>query len=154
MSLCRITTVKNKYNGETTTKRIYVGTNSILRAHMVEGLSIPEINSLLAQGATINDDGFIQLAVSTPIEEPTAEPIEVEESTQESTTTPPVSDIPTNNEISTNPTVDEPEENDFLLPVFIGIVACVLIVIGVTSAKKKKRSSETIVEHSEEGGAE
>ena len=51
-------TVKNKYNGETTTKRIYVGTNSILRAHMVEGLSIPEINSLLAQGATINDDGF------------------------------------------------------------------------------------------------
>lgn len=75
-------TVKNKYNGETTTKRIYVGTNSILRAHMVEGLSIPEINNLLAQGATINDDGFIQLAVSTPIEEPTAEPIEVEESTQ------------------------------------------------------------------------
>lgn len=147
-------TVKNKYNGETTTKRIYVGTNSILRAHMVEGLSIPEINNLLAQGATINDDGFIQLAVSTPIEEPTEEPIEVEESTQESTTTLAASDVPANNEVSTDSAVDEPEENIFPLLVFIGIAACVLIVIGVTSVKKKKRSGDIMAEHSEEGDAE
>lgn len=143
-------TVKNKYNGETTTKRIYVGTNSILRAHMVEGLSIPEINNLLAQGATINDDGFIQFAVSTPTEEPT----EVKEPTQESTTTPTVSDVPANNEVNTDPAVDEPEDKAFPLPVFIGIAACVLIVMGVTFSKKKKQSSEKIVDHSEEGGAE
>lgn len=143
-------TVKNKYNGETTTKRIYVGTNSILRAHMVEGLSISEINNLLAQGATINDDGFIQLVANTPAEESTA----VEESTQENTTTPPVSDVPSTNEVSTDLAVDEPEETTFPFPVFIGIAACVLIVIGVTSAKKKNPSSETMAEHSEEGGAE
>lgn len=143
-------TVKNKYNGETTTKRIYVGTNSILRAHMVEGLSISEINNLLAQGATINDDGFIQLVVNTPAEEPTT----VEESTQENATTPPVSDVPSTNAVSTNLAVDKSEETTFPFPVFIGIVACVLIVIGVTSAKKKNPSSETMTEHSEEGGAE
>lgn len=142
--------MKNKYNGETTTKRIYVGTNSILRAHMVEGLSISEINNLLAQGATINDDGFIQLVANTPAEESTA----VEESTQENTTTPPVSDVPSTNEVSTDLAVDEPEETTFPFPVFIGIAACVLIVIGVTSAKKKNPSSETMAEHSEEGGAE
>ena len=148
-------TVKNKYNGETTTKRIYVGTNSILRAHMVEGLSIPEINNLLAQGATINDGGFIQLAVSTPTEEPTAAPEEIEEPKQESATTPPASNVPTNSEVSADPSVDEPEENDFPLPVFIGIAACILIAIGVTSAKKKKRSSEKVAEHPDkEGGAE
>ena len=142
-------TVKNKYNGETTTKRIYVGTNSILRAHMVEGLSIPEINNLLAQGATINDDGFIQLAVITPTEQPT----EVEEPTQESTTTPPVSDEPANNEANNDPAADEPKEKAFPLPVVIGIASCVLIVRS-DFCKKKKQSSEKIVDHSEERGAE
>ena len=121
---------------------------------MVEGLSIPEINNLLAQGATINDDGFIQLAV-TPTEEPTAAPEEIEEPKQESVTTPPASNVPTNSEVSADPSVDEPEENDFPLPVFIGIAACILIAIGVASAKKKKRSSEKVAEHpDEEGGAE
>ena len=67
---------------------------------------------------------------------------------------PSVSGIPDNNEVSTDSTVDEPEENAFPLPVFIGIVVCVLIVMGVTFVKKKKRSNDTTAEHSEEGGAE
>lgn len=59
-------TVTNKYTGQFTVKKIYVGTNNVLRAHMTTGLSIPEINNLVAQGATISDDGTIQLASITP----------------------------------------------------------------------------------------
>lgn len=50
-------TVSNEYTGQFTTKKIYVGTNNILRAYMTTGLSIPEINGLVADGATIADDG-------------------------------------------------------------------------------------------------
>ena len=59
-------TVHNEYTGQLTTKRIYVGTNNVLRAHMTTGLSIPEINDLVAQGATISTDGTIQLASVVP----------------------------------------------------------------------------------------
>lgn len=58
-------TVQNEHTNQLTVKKIYVGTNSVLRAYMTTGLSIPEINSLLAQGATISDDGTIQLASTT-----------------------------------------------------------------------------------------
>ncbi|MDO4491724.1 MAG: hypothetical protein Q4B85_11725 [Lachnospiraceae bacterium] len=54
-------TVSNEYTGQFTVKKIYVGTNNILRAHMTTGLSISEINNLIDQGAEIFDDGTIQL---------------------------------------------------------------------------------------------
>ncbi len=57
-------TVSNEYTGQSTTKKIYVGTNSILRAYMATGLSIPEINTLIEGGATISDDGTIQLSAA------------------------------------------------------------------------------------------
>ena len=69
-------TVTNEYTGQFTVKKIYVGTNNVLRAHMTTGLSIPEINNLVAQGATISDDGTIQLAIITPATEIT-EPTDV-----------------------------------------------------------------------------
>jgi len=59
-------TVQNEYTNQVTVKKIYVGTNSVLRAYMTTGLSIPEINSLLAQGATIFADGTIQRASTIP----------------------------------------------------------------------------------------
>lgn len=71
-------TAHNKYTDVTTTKKIYVGTNNILKAYMTTGYSISEINDLVAQGATILDDGTIQLAeTEVPVEEspePTAVP--------------------------------------------------------------------------------
>ena len=54
-------TVNNEYTGQLTTKKIYVGTNDILRAHMVTGLTIPEINDLVSKGATISEDGALQV---------------------------------------------------------------------------------------------
>lgn len=59
-------TVSNEYTNQFTVKKIYVGTNNILRAYMTTGLSIPEINNLIFQGATILDDGTIQLAAKEP----------------------------------------------------------------------------------------
>lgn len=57
-------TSSNEYTGVSTTKKIYVGTNDILRAHVATGYSIPEINNLIAKGATISKDGSIQQPAS------------------------------------------------------------------------------------------
>lgn len=73
-------TAKNPYTGTETTKRIYVGTNRILAAYASSNYSIPEIQRMVAQGATIYEDGTIFMADSS---EPTAatepaEPLQTE----------------------------------------------------------------------------
>lgn len=75
-------TVSNEYTGQTTTKKLYVGTNDVLRAHMATGKTIPEINELLEQGATISETGMIELPVVISTEEPSTKiesPTTVEE---------------------------------------------------------------------------
>lgn len=52
-------TVSNRYTGQETTKQIYVGTNKLLMAHIVTGLSIEEIRDRIAKGAQIAEDGTI-----------------------------------------------------------------------------------------------
>ena len=52
-------TVSNRYTGESVTKQIFVGTNKILMAHMVTGLSVEEIYEQTAKGAQIAEDGTI-----------------------------------------------------------------------------------------------
>jgi len=52
-------TVSNRYTGQQTTKQIYVGTNRILMAHIVTGLSVEEIREQIAKGAQIAEDGTI-----------------------------------------------------------------------------------------------
>ena len=52
-------TVSNRYTNEKTTKRIYVGTNNVLRAYMTTGLPIKEITEMLSHGAQIHNDGSI-----------------------------------------------------------------------------------------------
>ena len=54
-------TVSNPYTKEETVKKIYVGTNDILKAHVVTGNSISEIKSLIKNGAVIDDNGEILL---------------------------------------------------------------------------------------------
>lgn len=62
-------TVDNEYTGQSTTKKIYVGTNDILRAYVTTGLTISEINTLIAKGAMISEDGNVQLATSATAQE-------------------------------------------------------------------------------------
>ena len=55
--------VSNPYTGEVSSHRLYVGSNKLLKAYMVSGLTLAEIKAKLAEGATISDDGAIIAAV-------------------------------------------------------------------------------------------
>ncbi len=58
-------TVENEYTGAKTTKEIYVGTNRILLAYMTSNYSLSEIQNLVANGATIYEDGSIEMPPET-----------------------------------------------------------------------------------------
>lgn len=52
-------TAQNIYTNQSTTKKIYVGTDEVLMAHMMTGLSIDEIKNQVNQGAVIQEDGSL-----------------------------------------------------------------------------------------------
>ncbi len=141
-------TVSNEYTGQFTTKKIYVGTNNILRAYMTTGLSIPEINNLVDNGATISDDGTIQLATVKTAEEST-------EPGEEKLTVPTSSDEFTNgeSEANTEPEVNEQTKEYFPIVASICILVCIIVVVGViVKVKKKKRLIEAAVDHHDDEG--
>ena len=143
-------TVSNEYTGQFTTKKIYVGTNNILRAYMTTGLSIEEINDLIEDGATISDDGTIRLATSSPAEETT----ESEEKIAASSP----SAAPASTESTSNDETEVAEQTSTIIPIatIIGVLAVVVIVAGVVAkTKKKERLTEAVdVHYDDEGGAE
>jgi hypothetical protein len=51
--------VKNRYTDQETVKKIYVGTNNIIKAYLTTGIPINEIEEMVSKGAEINDDGSI-----------------------------------------------------------------------------------------------
>ena len=55
-------TVSNEYTKEITTKKIYVGSDSLMKAHILTKMPISEIRKMLKEGATIKEDGTIVLA--------------------------------------------------------------------------------------------
>lgn len=55
-------TAKNSYTGEEAMTKIYVGTDAFIKAHVVTGRTIDDIEELVASGATINDDGTLDLS--------------------------------------------------------------------------------------------
>lgn len=134
-------TVHNEYTNQFTVKKIYVGSNNILRAYMATGLSIPEINDLVAQGATISDDGTIQLASITPSEET---PNETEEASS-------MSDETSNEEVE-QPSDEKPVAG---FPVVAVIAALVIIAVTMLMLALKKRTQKQPGEAlNEEGGDE
>ena len=143
-------TVSNEYTGQFTTKKIYVGTNNVLRAYMTTGLSISEINNLVKDGATISDDGTIQLAAVKPAEES----IEPEE---EKPTVPTASDESASgkSKAGTESEVNEQANATFTIAAVICIltfgiaVACVIVKVR----KKKSAIEANIDHHDDEGGA-
>lgn len=52
-------TATNQYTNVTTEKKIYVGNDSVLKAHVVTGVSIEEIEMQVENGATITEEGQI-----------------------------------------------------------------------------------------------
>lgn len=55
-------TVNNPYTGQVSTKKIYVGTNDILKAAVTMGMPVSDVKNLIAEGATISEDGTLQLS--------------------------------------------------------------------------------------------
>lgn len=52
-------TAANPTTGQTTSKKIYVGNNGVLKAYVSTGYSIDQIKDQIAQGASVSDDGSI-----------------------------------------------------------------------------------------------
>ncbi len=52
-------TAINKYTNQQTVKKIYVGTDNLLKAYVTTGLPISQIKEQIKHGATITDDGII-----------------------------------------------------------------------------------------------
>lgn len=55
-------TAINQYTNQKTQKKIYVGADNIMKAHVSTGLTIEEINKMLDEGAEISEDGIITLS--------------------------------------------------------------------------------------------
>ncbi len=119
-------TVKNKVADLQTEKKIYVGDNDILKAYMTSGLTISEILSKKANGASILEDGTIVEPSGKEIErnndiEETVEPVNtiVSEISNEEFVLP--------EESSNNTKENKSLKNDY------GIVIISFVIIGIVS---------------------
>lgn len=144
-------TVSNNYTNQFTVKKIYVGSNNVLRAYMTTGLSIPEINNLVSEGATILDDGTIRLAekvIETVSETENAPPTESSSETSSTVEEPTDTDIITDN----SENADNSITPSIILIVAGTAVIISAIVLAVAKIKKKKpdRKSENISKDCEE----
>lgn len=141
-------TVSNDYTNQFTVKKIYVGTNNVLRAYMTTGLSIPEINNLVADGATIMDDGTIKLAEKV---------IEPDESTESNQTSEPVTESETS-ETNEAADVNPSDTANNIFPIIIVVVIAAVVSAGVCVAivivRKKAKSELEKLDDNNEGGEE
>ena len=100
--------VNNLYTGETTTKTIYVGANSYLRALSATGMSIAELNAEIEKGAIVHEDGTVEVIAPTEPES-TVPPTDNEPETILPVTDEPVNDTPVESE---TPAVDVSDDVD------------------------------------------
>ena len=110
-------TATNQYTNQKTTKKIYVGTNNLMKAVMTSGLSIEEINKLISEGATIDDEGTLTLAKKSEVVDSSDRTISSSE----------------NSEKATN--------KAFNLKYLIAVVGALLVVALFVGIKHKKKKS-------------
>ncbi len=148
-------TVTNQYTNQQTIKKIYVGTNKILRAYMATGLPITEISDLLSQGATINDDGTITMPTS-----PEESPQDNEQVEPDAAAT----EVPDDQVVQPLTQASDEERTETIKPsaigasktyIFIGVCAAVLVVIiSAASHMKRRKQIKPSVNTHEKGGDE
>lgn len=110
-------TATNQYTNQKTTKKIYVGTNNLMKAVMTSGLSIEEINKLISEGATIDDEGTLTLAKESE-----------------------VVDSP-DRTISSSENAEKATNKAFNLKYLIAVVGALLVVALFVGIKHKKKKS-------------
>lgn len=144
-------TVSNLYTNQTTTKVIYVGTDEVLKAHVVTGLSINDIEYQLSMGATVAADGTL-----IPAPEQTLPPVEETAPTEE---TEPREENDNKTDVIIPPENDEEPKELMMWPFAAGgVLITVIITVIVVAIKRKKRFaiSESIDEETmdDNGGSE
>lgn len=135
-------TVKNLATGDSVEKRVYVGNSDILKAHIVNEISISEINERLAAGAVIDENGYISDYAQESNKEDTEigneVTTEIESDTEETSNTEKnVEQLDEPNEM----VIDEQKQNKndgFVLPVIIAIIVFQSIVFALKMRKKKE----------------
>ena len=110
-------TATNQYTNQKTTKKIYVGTNNLMKAVMTSGLSIEEINKLISEGATIDDEGTLTLAKKS----------EVVDSSDRT--------------ISSSENAEKATNKAFNFKYLIAVVGALLVVALIVGIKHKKKKS-------------
>lgn len=128
-------TVTNPYTEEETVKKIYVGTNSVLKAYMMTGYSINDIQSLLNDGATIDDEGNV--TIPEKVEKP-----EVVENMSESAIV--LKEANDDTEENDSDSVEKNNKNDdvrFTMSTIVGGSICIVLILFIVYllVKKKKK---------------
>ena len=122
-------------NVDPTIKRIYVGTDNILKAYMVNNIPISEIKEKVAAGATIEDDGTIRQAA------PETESGEEKKAGEEEVNKEPaaIAESETNEETPETVTEEQAEKNAGLpmIPVIAAVLAAAAGVFFFRSRRKK-----------------
>ncbi|MCQ2421911.1 MAG: hypothetical protein MJ064_02820, partial [Lachnospiraceae bacterium] len=135
-------TAYNKFTNQTTTKVIYVGTNQVVKAHVVTGISFNEIKQRMDQGYTISEDGTLVEPLQT------VTPIVIEQSDPDIENGGSQRDI---NKDSDSSEVDSSEtSNTSGWIIFILIAIAVLVCVGgsVWKALKRKKAIDAATEES------
>ena len=140
-------------NVDPTVKRVYVGTDNILKAYMVNNMSISEIKEMLALGATITDEGIIIPPEPEP-ETVVETEAEVQESADEAETTMEVATDESDEETApdnsaqettltkndrTESNVEERAQEKSGAPIIPIAIVAVVIVAGVFFLKSRKK---------------
>lgn len=134
--------VNNLYTGETTTKTIYIGASSYLRALSATGMSIAELNAEIEKGTIVHEDGTLE--VIAPIElESTETPAETDTEPTPPVTAEPDDDTPIETEepavdVSTDADANEEPQKMNITPFVIGAIAVVIIASVFAGIKRKK----------------
>lgn len=146
-------TVSNDYTNQFTVKKIYVGTNSILRAYMTTGLSIPEINHLVAEGATIMDDGTIKLAEKVIEPDKSTDSSQTTESAAASTSS--ESEEAAEVMAESNSSNGDKPASPIMIPIIVGAIvaagAVAAVIIAVIIRKKANAKPENTDDNNEGG---
>ena len=146
-------TAKNLYtDGEATVKTFYVGTNKYMIAMSQQGYTLEEMNALIRDGATVEEDGTITLPPPpTEATEPATEATAVEETAPETETTEAMPATEATSEptdeteaVATEATVvgEEVEAKAGISPVVYGVAAVVVAGVGFAVGTKKKKPSQ------------
>ena len=127
-------TVSNRYTNQQTIKKIYVGTNDILKAHVTTGYDISEISYQLSMGATVAEDGTL-----IPAPEIELPPTEATEATQELTEVESITETtPASSPADEQNGAESTTSTLWILFVILGVVALLVVALLVPIMKKRK----------------